>query len=254
MQYRSLKVIGITAACLGLSVSCQTEDLNDLNKDQPSRQIDVDSIYSVIDTDFKSLVKKMNDEDLTFNDATEISLLTKETFQLDELGAAEPFFYPEYSARSDGENIEISEGVQAFIEEYSKAMEGKDFGEAMNIINTRLSEMEFSEPNDDNVVITLALIASKVVLETYQEHPELFLSGSENARNDVACAKDVAIGAIAGAAIGALIGGTIGTFIVPGAGTVAGALNGARWGGMIGAAFGGFAGGFMGGVLGGDCV
>jgi len=146
----------------------------------------------VVDTDFKNLIKKMNDKDLTFNDATEISLLTKETFQLDELGVAEPVFYPRYSARSDSEEIEISEGIQAFIEEYSEEMEGKDSDEAINIINSRLSEMEFSDPNDANVVITLALIASKVVLETYQEHPELFLSGSENARDNFACAKNVA--------------------------------------------------------------
>ncbi|MBC6409494.1 MAG: hypothetical protein GDA42_03405 [Ekhidna sp.] len=160
MEYRSLKIIGITATCLGLSVSCQTEDISNLDKDQPSRQIDVNSIYSVVDTDFKNLIKKMNDKDLTFNDATEISLLTKETFQLDELGMAGPVFYPRYSARSDSEEIEISEGIQAFIEEYSEEMEGKDSEEAINIINSRLSEMEFS---DANVVITLALIASKVV-------------------------------------------------------------------------------------------
>jgi len=191
----------------------------------------------------------MNDKDLTFNDATEISLLTKETFQLDELGMAGPVFYPRYSARSDSEEIEISEGIQAFIEEYSEEMEGKDSEEAINIINSRLSEMEFS---DANVVITLALIASKVVLETYQEHPELFLSGSENARDNYACAKDVATWAILGAVAGAVIGGAIGTFVAPSAGTVAGAWAGAKLFGTLGGLMGAGAGALTGYAI-GDC-
>ena len=226
--------------------SCQQDEIN------TSSQIDVDGIYATLNSDFSGLVETMKKKDLTFNNSSEILSLTKSYFSLNDLGIVEQLFTSSTNLRISNEPITLSESVQAFVEEYTQALSGKNFEEAMSIIDTKLNQMDGFELNDDNIVITLTLLTSKIVLETYKDNPDLFLVSDENGRVN-SCAGDVAVGVAIGAVVGGILGGALGTFIAPGAGTVAGAVAGAKWGAIVGSVLGGAAGALIGGTVGGDC-
>ena len=98
------------------------------------------------------------------------------------------------------------------MDDYTQSLSGKNLEQAMNIIDSKLNQLEEAELNDDNIVISLTLITSKIVLEAFRDNPDLFNDNNENGRIN-SCAGDVAIGAGIGVVVGGILGGAIGTFI-----------------------------------------
>ena len=209
--------------------------------DEPT--IDLDQVYSEAKNDFSVLIVEMKKRNLNFLQASEVEKLTFALFP--DQAVLQNSIGLSNGRIENAQNLQCSEEFKAFLVDFQNKLSSfQSFESTFSYLNDQIAIIEEMPVNDDSFLKASVVMTAKLVLETYESTPELFLDYSAGR---IECGvTGGAIGAVIGAAAGTILGGLLGSAIAPGAGTAAGAYAGFKTGAIAGAAIGGAVGAVIG--------